>query len=104
MSALLPFILVAVVSMIWVALYFIKRKWVRDLRRNVVISTISILFLLHPKLTESSLSIFRCVTVDEGLKKVKIDTTMECYSEEHIRWTALLGVPTIIVWVVGAPL
>jgi predicted outer membrane repeat protein len=97
LSALLPLILVLIVSLIWVALYFIKRKWIKDIRRNIVISIISILFFLHPKLTESSLSIFRWIDVGDRIQKVKIDTTMQCYSYEHIKWTVFLGIPTLIV-------
>jgi hypothetical protein len=59
LTDLLPLILICIVSSIWVVVYFIKRKWVRSLKKYIVVSFVSILFFLHPKLTESSLGIFR---------------------------------------------
>jgi len=55
----LPLILFLLVSLIWVLVYFLKRKWVRDLQRNIAISFISIIFLLHPKMALEGFSIFR---------------------------------------------
>ena len=69
-----------------------------------MISFVSIIFLLHPKLAQSGLSIFRCVKIDDGLNRVRIDTDMECYSGEHIKWCWLLGLPIILIWVLSAPI
>jgi predicted outer membrane repeat protein len=103
LSSLLPLILFFFVSLIWVGLFVIKRKWVPDLKRNIAISVISILFLIHPKLTENSLEIYRWVEIDQNVTKVRIDTNMDCYSVDHINWTVILGIPSIVVWVVGCP-
>jgi len=55
----LPILLFLLVIMIWVFIYFIKPSWVKNFTRYLVISFISIVFLLHPKLAQSGLSIFR---------------------------------------------
>ena len=55
----LPFILFMLIAIIWLGVLLLKPKWVKSLERNLVISFISILFLLHPKLTEQSLGLFR---------------------------------------------
>jgi len=57
--ALLPVILFVMVGFIWMTVYFIKNNWVKSMTRNLIISFITILFLLHPKLTEQSLNVFR---------------------------------------------
>jgi hypothetical protein len=59
LSSLLPVILITVVFIILVGLYFIRREWAKDFKRSIDISDISILLILHPKLTEGSLSIFK---------------------------------------------
>ena len=80
----LPLILFIIVALLWVIVYLLKRKWVKDLKRNLVISFISIVFLLHPKLTEQSLSMFRCVEIDDGVSMMRMDTDIECYSSKHL--------------------
>ncbi|CAI2374896.1 unnamed protein product [Moneuplotes crassus] len=101
---LLPLILFALVALIWIVAFFLKRKYVPDLKRNLIISFISILFLLHPKLTEQSLGLFRCIDVNIDDGRVRLDTNIKCYSGEHIKWLLLISGPCIIVWVVSLPL
>ena len=102
--ALSPIILFLVVALIWVMIYMINSNWVPDLKRNLVISFISIMFLLHPGLAASSLSIFQCVTIDEGISKVVIDTKMDCLSSEHILWCFVIGFPILVIWVTITPI
>ena len=59
LTSLLPLILFVIVAVIWGVAYLIKKKWVKSMQRNLAISFISIVFLLHPKLAEQSLSVFR---------------------------------------------
>ncbi|CAI2378749.1 unnamed protein product [Moneuplotes crassus] len=101
---LLPLVLFLLVAFIWIAVHFLKRKYVKDLKRNLIISFISILFLLHPKLTEQSLGLFRCIDVNVDDSRVRMDTNIKCYSGEHIKWLLLISGPCIIVWVVSLPL
>ena len=57
--ALLPIILFVIISMIWIITKMICKNWVPDLKRNIAISFISIILLLHPQLANNSLSIFQ---------------------------------------------
>ena len=75
--SLLPLILFAIVAMIWMIVKMVKSKWVPEMTRNLSISFITIVFLLHPALAFNSLSIFQCVKIDDGLSKVRIHTQME---------------------------
>ena len=76
LMAILPIILFVFISTIWVVIYFIKHKWVPELKRNIAISFISIMLLLHPTLAENSLSIFQCVEIDDNESKVRIYAEM----------------------------
>jgi hypothetical protein len=100
----LPIILTAIVSIIWIVVHFVKRKWASDLKRWIMISFITIVFIMHPKLTEKSLGMFKWVEIDDGKSRVLIDTNISCYSYEHFHWIVVLAFPIITVWVVGAPL
>ena len=104
LAAFLPIVLLLLVTVIWLIVHYTIRKWAPNLTRSIIISFISILFLLHPKLTELSLSIFRCIEIDEGISKVRIDASIDCYSSEHFKWIMALSVPIFIFWVVMPPL
>ena len=73
---LLPVILFCVVALVWLGVYLVRRKYVKSLQRNLVISFISIIFLLHPKLTEQSLGLLRCIEVGEEDSRVRIETSI----------------------------
>lgn len=72
-----PSILIVLTSTIWSIIYLVKRKWVEDLKQFIVVSFICICFLMHPKITKESFSMFRCVEIDDGIKAVRIDTSIE---------------------------
>ena len=56
---LLPVALISFYSLIWIIMYLIFNKYFDDLGRNIIVSIIVILFLLHPALTRAGLSIFQ---------------------------------------------
>jgi hypothetical protein len=104
LSALLPIILTLIVCLIWLGVHFVYRKWAPVLLRCLIISFISVVFLLHPKLTEQSISLLRWVEIDEGKSRVRIDTSIEWYSVEHFLWLWALTLPILIIWVAACPL
>ena len=100
----LPIIIFLLTCIFWIIVYIFKRSWVKGLKRTLAISFISIVFLLHPRLAQEGFSIFRCVEIDSGNLKVRVDTDIACYSFEHIKWCILLGIPILLVWVTSLPL
>ena len=104
LSALLPIILIAVFSVIWFMIRLMKNGWVPNIKRNIIISFITIIFLFHPRLTQQSLLIFQWTQIDTDVMMTKVDTQIVCYSEEHIKWMFALGFPILIVWVISAPI
>jgi len=78
------------------------------MKRYLFISFISIVFLLHPKLTEQSINAFRCLEIDdrddiEYTKVSRMDTNISCYSGTHLKWCILIALPMILIWVVALP-
>ena len=86
LTAILPLGLFGISAAVWAMVHRIIPRNFRDYKRNVVVSTITVIFLLHPTLTEVSLTLFQCISIDDGDMKVRIDLTMECFSAEHIKW------------------
>ena len=75
--ALLPLALILLYSVMWTILHLALNKYFKDLTRNIIVSIIVILFLLHPTLTRSGLSIFQCVKVDDNEFRVRVDINMK---------------------------
>ena len=103
LNSLLPIVLILLYSVIWVILHLVFKKYIEDVKRYIVVSIIVILFLLHPALTRSGLSIFQCVEVGDSDFRVRVDINMKCYSAEHIKWCGLLGTTMILIWGIGIP-
>ena len=101
--SVLPLILFIIVALIWIIVKLINKKWVPEMARNLAISFITIVFILHPTLALNSLVIFQCVEVDHDVSKVRIYTEMECYSTDHIFWCLVLGLPILLFWVIFIP-
>jgi len=104
LSGLLPIMIFLLVALIWLIVRWMKKSFVPNMERYLAISFISILFLLHPKLTEQSLGVFEWVDIDNGIRKASIDTDLDWYSKEHLKWCLGLGVPILVIWILGLPL
>ena len=75
--ALLPLFLIILYIIIWLIVWMPFKKYFEDLKRNIVVSIIVILFLLHPAVTRAGLNIFQCVKSGENEYRVRIDMSME---------------------------
>ena len=103
LNSLLPIVLILFYSIIWVILHLVFKKYIKDVKRYIVVSMIVIPFLLHPTLTRLGLSIFQCVQVGDNDFRVRVDINMKCYSDEHIKWCGLLGTSMVLIWGIGIP-
>ena len=100
----LPIVLFGIVTLIWFVVYLVKKKLIKDMKRNLTISFISIVFLLHPKMTEQSINTFRCVQIDDNRMVSRIELEVGWYSSEHLKWWFLIAFPILVFWVISMPL
>ena len=73
-----------------------------------VITTITVvMFMIHPNLTRQFFNVLSCKniggTVDPSTKVVLGEMMEICYSSQHILFIAALGMPMLILWVLGIP-
>ena len=101
--AILPIALIILFLFVFGFLHLFLSKWFTDFKRNIAISTITILFLMHPTIVETTFGMFQCINIGEGIYKVRTDLNMSWYSFEHISWWLILGGPMILIWIVGWP-
>lgn len=76
LSAMLPIIFFPIVFVTYYLVYLLPYAWAKEYKRNVIVTSIVILFILHPNLTQNSLSMFECVDVSEASARVAIDLDM----------------------------
>ena len=104
LTAILPLILIMGAIIIFSILYKLLPNKFKDFNKNIIISSITLIFFLHPTLTYTAFEMFQCIGVTkDNISKVKIDTNIDCYSMEHLKWLLCISVPMIIVWVLGSP-
>lgn len=70
----------------------------------MIISSIIVLFLLHPSLTGMSMGLFNCYEIDSGEYWLFKDLSVRCWHGSHNSWAFGLGIPMIFFWVFGLPL
>jgi hypothetical protein len=103
LTAVLPIILTVIISVIWLIIYYSFPKYALELKRCLIITFVSTIFILYSKLAEQSISVFRWIELDDNVSRARIDTDIEWYSPDHVFWCVFLGLPVMIIWVVGAP-
>ena len=81
--AVIPMLVIALAALGF-RLVFIHSS--RRFKRLTWVTTITVLFLLHPSLTQYALRIFKCVEVGESVNKVEMDITTDCWSPTHLKW------------------
>jgi hypothetical protein len=77
LTGLLPIFLVLISIIFLCSLYPISFKVFKDLKRNIIVTIVVLMFLLHPTLTRVGLEMFQCVKIDEGDYRVRIDLDIE---------------------------
>ncbi|CAI2375821.1 unnamed protein product [Moneuplotes crassus] len=103
LTGLLPLLLIILGILFWLLAYAILRDRI-NLKRNLYITVIVTIFLMHPMLTKVGFEIFQCVQVDKNEYKVKTDLDITCMSPQHLLWSFAIGFPIICVWTIGCPL
>ena len=103
LSFFLPVVLIFILSIVFGTLHSISPTRFSDIKRYIVISVVSSIFLLHPNITKQTLSLFECVSIEEDDFRMRVHTDYKCFSGDHITWIMVVGLPNIIIWIVGAP-
>ena len=78
-------------------------KKVSNFKSKMIVTVVTVLFLIHPSLTISSLSMFNCYNVG-GEDYFSDNMDLLCWSSEHISWAIPIGLTMLLVWVIGFPL
>jgi len=101
LSCFTPIAFVLMFAGVWVIWKLIRRNQV-DLWRYIVVSLITILLFFHPTLTEKTLSLFKCVGIDDDTRLI-YDLELICWEGTHLKWALFYWAPMFLGWVIGIP-
>ena len=102
-SGLTPILLIV----LFIIFFHARRKIIKEdyelFKKKIIISTIVILFLVHPSISDKVFKLFFCMELDQGKTWLKIDLDLRCWQEEHLKFILILGLPILVIWIVGVP-
>jgi len=75
-----------------------------DFKREITTTILLVLFLLHPAITRYASSLFYCIELDDGEFWLYRDLDIRCWTGKHLIWACAIGIPMLLVWVMGAPI
>eukprot|EP00347_Sterkiella_histriomuscorum_P005452 403356564 len=97
--AILPIIMCFIFAILFYIWKVIKKQTIQNYKRQVIVSTIVVIYTLHPTITRLSTSLFFCMEIDKNEEWLQQDLEIRCWSGQHLLWALSIGLPSLIVWV-----
>ncbi|CAG9324277.1 unnamed protein product [Blepharisma stoltei] len=102
-TSLTPFSLAIICLLLWLVIYAIKKKSLRELPDDYLSTFTATLFLIHPSITNTMLSMFSCKEINSGEYWLYADLGIRCWNDHHLLYALLFALPTISIWVIAVP-
>lgn len=101
LNFLLPLILGTIITIIWsiVALF----KGVQKIVKPFITSVVVVFFIIHPGISNTSLSIFSCHQISEGEYWNVNSFDIQCYTDDYAKDYYAIFVLGLIFWTIGMP-
>ena len=94
---MVPLIIIAFFLLVAFLITKCKIKLMK-LYSKTIISTV--LYILYPSLVAIGLQLFSCYELN-STEYLLFELSIECWIEEHMKWSLGLGIPFLIFWVIG---
>ena len=98
--AILPLVIPFCATMIWLVLS--RLKHIVRFHSKMKATVVALLFLMWPGLCSETFAMFSCRDVCK-LTLLKVDLDEQCWEGRHQEFVQYLGVPMLIVYVIGLP-
>jgi len=100
--SVIPLVQIGGSCLLWGGVALARRNWsyVRDHNLSTIMT---LLLLLHSTLASSVFSLFACRSLDNGTW-MQEDLSLQCWQGRHLFFALALGLPSLVVWVLGFPL
>lgn len=101
--AMMPICMLVGVTIFWLFYAAVTRRR-NILRRKLPVSVIIIYFLFYHTLAIALFSMFSCTEAGSGDFWLTSDMAIPCWDSKHIASLYMVGIPSVIIWVIGVPL
>jgi hypothetical protein len=102
--AISPFLIFIPSMIVVIIALLVTKSFKKSLKKMIVITSVVVAYVLYPSILNACFSIFDCKTLSDGNRFVTRDLSVVCYSSTHLTWIFTLGLPMMVVWVIGIPL
>eukprot|EP00347_Sterkiella_histriomuscorum_P014799 403359479 len=99
----LPVFALLIIFAFWGLFNLFRKLDKASFTRNTIVSIIVVIFLAHPTLTSNAFSMMNCYEIESGEQWLQADLEIKCWNDTHTRWFMIVGLPMLIVWVIGMP-
>ena len=103
MWAVLPAGLILINFVVWGILAVIKRNPL-VLKQQAVATLVILYFLIHPDLIKHFFFALSCREIEPGERWLLTNHDIRCWEGEHMFYTVVVILPSIIVWGCGIPI
>ena len=100
--ALLPILVFIGNIGFWYIYYSFKKNQVGKRAGRIAATVIILLFLIHPTIVRYMFSNFNCLDIDDD-RRIYDDLEVICWNTEHMNYSLIIAVPSIVVWGFGIP-
>ena len=59
--------------------------------------------MIYPSLITVAFDLFNCYEINDGEQWLLHDLSLRCWGKDHVFWACIIGIPSIIFWVIGLP-
>ena len=92
---------IGAVAVFW-ALWLCRRADAEETRRRCLVALVVLTYLFYTPISRATMQLFTCVDVG-GQTRLLEDLSIECDSAENRIWSLGLGVPLLLLFVLGYP-
>lgn len=101
-ACVFPLAMIIGIIVVWLLFKLCCKKW--QIKRNIIISIIVLIFIALPPISTITMSIYNCVDIfADGNSFLAVDMSIKCWEGEQSKYAKRFGVPVIIIWIVGFP-
>lgn len=99
----MPLMALILILLVWGLWVCFRKTEPGTFKRNSIVSIIVVIFLAHPSLTSTAFSMLNCYEIEPGEQWLQADLEIMCWNSTHKKWFFAVGLPMLIVWVIGTP-
>ena len=98
----LPLVITLLSYIYWIFYSFIVESY-KCLKREVFTTIVVLFFLVYPTIVKVMFSNFSCIDIDKMNSYLNENTLIECWDSKHKKFSFIVVIPSIILWVIGIP-